>query len=353
MSTVSTLTLLSALLVAGATEPSGQYSFQNKGKLTNIIEMAHLVIPVDFSELERQIHTFCKAVRTYRDFMKVKEGEYLLGYTSNRLGYTAMSRCLEIEDNFNSIKSVWANTDMSAMNTKVKFLNRPARQLAILTFGVLSVLTCFSQIYSQSQMFSLLKQTEENSNDAVMKLDALASRVQLNDENIQILNKTVDMIRISLQSSIATLTDVQAGMAFHVLINSLDTKLTHITNGLAMLGQHKLSPLLIRPLYLVKPLQDLQTQLMKRNIIISLDNVFELFSLDVSHSMLVNGTLLIYVHIPCYHPGQLMDLHELHPVPVRLPTLPPSYVLPYSSTRFLAISHSCLLYTSPSPRDRG
>ena len=97
------------------------------------------------------------------------------------------------------------------------------------------------------------------------------------------------MLRLSLRSSIATLTDVQAGMAFHVLINSLDSKLTHITNGLAMLGQHKLSPLLIRPLYLVKPLQQLQAQLMKRNIIISLDNVFELFSLDVSHICWLTG----------------------------------------------------------------
>ena len=223
--------------------------------------------------------------------------------------------------------------------------------MAILTFGVLSVLTCFSQIYSQSQMFSLLQQTEENSNDAVMKLDELASNVQINADNIQILNRTVEMLKISLRNSIATLTDVQAGMAFHVLINSLDSKLTHITNGLALLSQHKLSPLLIRPLYLVKPLQKLQTQLLKRNIILSLDNVFELFSLDVSHSMLVNGTLLVYIHVPCYHPGQLMDLHELHPVPVKLPTLPPSYVLPCSANRFLAISQSELEFQSFSAMD--
>ena len=85
-------------------------------------------------------------------------------------------------------------------------MDRKPRQLAILTFGVLSVLTCFSQIYSQSQMFSLLQQTEENSNEAVMKLDELASNVQINADNAQILNQTVDMLKISLRNSIATLT---------------------------------------------------------------------------------------------------------------------------------------------------
>ena len=156
-------------------------------------------------------------------------------------------------------------------------------------------------------MFSLLQQTDENSNEAVIKMDELASNVQLNSNNIQILNQTVEMLRGSLRDSIATLTDVQAGITFHVLINSLDSKLSHIINGLALLGQHKLSPLLIRPLYLIKPLQELQRKLLKRNIIMSLNNVFELFSLDVSHSMLVNGTLIIYVHVCLLYTSDAAD----------------------------------------------
>ena len=190
MEAVGILILFSVVSIANSTEPSGQYSFQNKGKLTNVIEMAHLVIPVDFTGLQKQIDIFCESVRSYRELMKTKEGNYLLGYTSNRLGYTAKSRCLEIEDSFNSIKPIWANTDTSITNTKVKFMDRKPRQLAVLTFGVLSVLTCFLQIYSQSQMFSLIQQTEENSNEAVMKMDELASNVQINADNVQVLNQT-------------------------------------------------------------------------------------------------------------------------------------------------------------------
>ena len=55
METAGILILFSVASIVNATEPSGQFSFQNKGKLTNVIEMAHLVIPVDFTELQKQI----------------------------------------------------------------------------------------------------------------------------------------------------------------------------------------------------------------------------------------------------------------------------------------------------------
>ena len=107
METTGILIFLTVAFNTDAAGPSGQYSFQNKGKLTNVIEMAHLVIPVDFTELQKQIDIFCESVRSYWELMKTKEGNYLLGYTSNRLGYTAKARCSEIEDSFNSIKSIW------------------------------------------------------------------------------------------------------------------------------------------------------------------------------------------------------------------------------------------------------
>ena len=53
METTGILVILAVIFTSDAAGPSGQYSFQNKGKLTNVIEMAHLVIPVDFTGLQK------------------------------------------------------------------------------------------------------------------------------------------------------------------------------------------------------------------------------------------------------------------------------------------------------------
>ena len=63
METTGILIFLAVASITDAAGPSGQYSFQNKGRLTNVIEMAHLVIPVDFTELQKQIDIFCESVR--------------------------------------------------------------------------------------------------------------------------------------------------------------------------------------------------------------------------------------------------------------------------------------------------
>ena len=260
---------------------AGHYSFENKGKLASVVEMAHLVIPVDFRELKQQLDTFCEAITNYRILMREKEGTYMLSYTAKRLAFAGESKCENMKDDFQTIESLWANTNTKPLSTQVSIAheNRRPRQLAVITFGVLSVLTCFSQLYSRAQMFSLLKETNEHSNEAIMKLHGLETNVALNANNIAILNQTVHVFREMLQDSIVSLTDVQSGMSFHVLLNTLDTQISRILSGLAMLSQHKLSPLIVRPLYMVEPLQRLQSRLLKRNLIVSLNNVSELFFL--------------------------------------------------------------------------
>ena len=329
---------------------SGSYLFNFNGKITNVVNRAHLVIPVDFAAIENQLSVFCSSVSVYRHLMKQKEGKYLLAYTANRFAYTANWRCGKLMDDFKATQSLWANTRTNGnINTTGQI--RHKRQAAILGFGALTILTAFSQLYSMSQMMSLVKQTDERSSQTIRQLTAIESRVELNEQNIKILNQSITVFTDMLADEIATLTDVQAGQAFHVILNSLDGEITRLLLGLSDLSQHILNPTLIQPLKLVKPLNELQQALLQNDTILSVDNVFQLFQLDVSHTMLLNRTLLIYIHIPCFKREHMLNLYQLTQMPIRLDSDPPSFVLPHAPHPFLAISDSEIEFQSLSTAD--
>ena len=333
--------------------PSGHFSFEKKGQITNVIEMAHIVIPIDFQHLAEQIASFCDATLNYRTMMKEKEGSYLFSHTTSRLSYSTYDRCNDMRDDLSSIRSVWTSASSITLTqrTKVETHARPRRQLAVLTIGVLSILSCFSQLYSQKQMFTLLQETNDNTNNAIKKLDGLESKVQLNANNIVHLNKTIEAFSNNINHTFNTMSDVMIGMSFHVLLNSLDAQLNKLITGISLLSKHRLSPLLVRPVFLIRHLRELRNTLLQKNVIMGVENIYDLFDMDVSHAMLANNTLLVYVHIPCFHPDQLMTLYHLHPVPVKLPTIPVSYVLPHSTHDYLALSTSELEFQSYSMND--
>ena len=66
-----------------------------------------------------------------------------------------------------------------------------------------------------------------------------------------------------------------------------------------------------------------------------------MYQLDVSHVMLHNYTLLIYIHIPCHSQLHKLYLYEYRQLPMLLPTSPqPLYIVPEIDNKYLAISTS-------------
>ena len=272
--------------------------------IAHTVSNAHLVIPVDFVALISQLDSFCDSIQHFHNIIyeRPTQGEILKGLAARFKGL-ALERCQKLNKEIQTVKDIWVPNPISTPD-------RPKRGGGAAVVGVgiaAAAAVMFSQIYSQNELTSLISQTQKQTEKHIK---TLAESISINSDNILELNRTFSLLQNNSVNEFVKIQDMQTITSMSMTLGTLESDFAHILSGLVMLSQHKLSPALIAPSLLRQPLAELQATLWESKISLSIDDAYDMFQLDVSHVMLTNYTLLIYIHIPCFSPQHLLKLYQ-------------------------------------------
>ena len=293
------------------------------------------MIPIDFLHLEDQLRNFCTQLDQVHDSIIKRPDNIGTKLAALKLGRMSEARCDRLIQEFESVKDIWQPYEIIQPER-----SRPKRvaAAAAIGIGVVAAVSMFSQIYSHVQLSNLISETNQQMDKHIHRLNGA---VKINAQNIDALNQTFHMYHGQTLDEFLKLQDIQALSTLSIALSTLETDMANIVKGLVSLSQHRLSPSLVSPAALTFPLNDLQDDLWTSKISLSISSTYEMYQLEVSHVMLENSTLLVYVHIPCYSHQHRLRLYEYRQLPLHLPTGPdPLFIIPDVRDQYLAISSS-------------
>ena len=339
------LLIIGIMIATGTAEMApldGTFAFSEQGSVAHTVSNAHLVIPVDFKNLHDKIASFCDQVSDYVEKIQKRPDPFAFNYPDVRTAEVSVLRCRSLLSEFQAVKEIWYPQPLTTSRKSSLTRRKRGGGWAVVGVGAVAAVAMFSQIYSHTQLSSLVEQTQKQTESHILRL---REAISLNDDNIKQLNDSVYALSNETSKEIIKLKDAQALTALYSTLSTLESTTSRILTGLVKLSQHRLSPMLISPHSLTSPLSELQDALKPQQIFLSVANAYETYQLDVSHVMLKNLTLLIYIHIPCFSPQHKLKLYGYRQLPIELPTpSKPIFILPTVADQFLAISQSELEY---------
>ncbi len=332
--------LLLPLLVATWVHQEGDDNihFKRLGQVIGSLSYGHLRLDMNTTSIIHTIEQYC----TFRFEDKVPHKKIGIKNFASSLQNLLNNQCRTLRNDYKETLKIYVNKFNSRFVRGLS-LSRPERQAGLLLLGVVAI---GSYLFSHSQLLSLSQGANAHT---VRVLQEHETRLTVNTRSIKILNETVSDLLKAVLSVEDELRATEAAFRFHVSYEAVEREVGRIMGGLHALADHQLSPSLAHTKSLAEATVDLKHELALRQLQLLIDRVEDLYHMDVSFISFQNGSLVIFVHVPAYREGTLLDLYQIVPTPLAIGKS--KYLLPKPEGEILAVSPARNLFRIMSLAD--
>ena len=318
------------------------FRFSKLGTMIGSLGYYHLIFDLNMTEIEHAIVAMCSHTDiTLQQYEKMSTG--LGTEVIDQIREKENNRCTELSEDYLSVlqllsdspdngqfhsvhtpfnnisRSVEKYIDKSKFQLKNSFpferqvTGRKDRQVIaagiILLIGIVAVGTLW---YSHSELAQISIDADRNANlYAVQKLQETEVRSKINKRALEAMMNNLahlgDRIkRLELATILDKLTDTN---------DYIETSIRRLLSRLQTVAQLRLDPGFLHVFQFSKKLQKIQSQLHQHNYQLAIRHVRDVFKISISYLLFKNGKLRIFVHLPMYKQGTLLEVWKFHNVP--------------------------------------
>ena len=283
--------------------------FQSRGKMIGSLNFAHLIFDIDLKAYVDKARNLCGPEKKWlQNIQKIPESGRAVFEDVIK---TYELQCKNLLFDLEETESIWLKGQLHQhVRVKRQFF------LAGLLVGA-AIVAVSSYFFSNSALIDISEGNSQNP-ITIRHLQDHETRISTNSRSITILKDHLTAVENQIR------VDHDNIHILHLLIRTQDMLISlvrstdHLISGLELLHDHRLSSKLIQTSQVVPVLKEMKEKLAKLNLIPAIDHAEDLYRLECSHMIFENGTIRVFVHIPAYRKGSLMDLHEYLGSPVHI-----------------------------------
>ena len=318
--------------------------FSELGTALGSLDLAHLQININVKHLWAKAKVIC---------LTLQEGDVMVHTTTSdqefyrslvkAMGNLCVSKVYELEEFLNSMTSDGIRAET------LKFLQEPhhreRRQGEFLLGAVVGVIIALvsSNILSDSQVLGLASGSG-TSPLAIRTLQDHETRIAVSEHSLETLKNITDGLADDIEETRTETSTINFILKLKIAVDDVLTEIDRVLQGLTEIHHHRLSPFLVDTEVLSDLLKELQFRIDK-GMTLGVDHVEDLFRMETSHIGYKNGTLTVFIHVPCFRPDSKFTLYRY--VPSALPISGHSeFLVPHPDNEYLIVDEQQTLFRS-------
>lgn len=298
--------------------PDGVH-FSKMGTLATSLDFIHLIYDVDLAEIRRKQQKICNKliyseVETFAKADSEKPAYSLLIETFEH-------RCQVMETLTEDMYNTYVTGSYSYMYHSYPrhYRGRKRRQLVVLGAMLigLGIGAIGTYLFDHATVAQI--SVSAGTNPATIKvLNKHETRLNLDENNIQDLKTVIEeMVKMETFEG-QEMVQMQLLHKADDILNGFQEEVMRISLGLDKLREGRMSPYLVKPKELQQTLRNFRHLLKTQELHTILADVTEVYQVESSHLVFVNGTLRSIAHIPIFKPKTNMEIYRYHLAPMTL-----------------------------------
>ena len=283
--------------------------FQSRGKMIGSLNFGHLVIDLDLKRFVDKARKLCgKESKWIQNIEKVRKSARAL-FQDVLLQYEL--QCKQLIFDLEETESIW-------LDGKISVRHRKKRQffMAGMLAGA-AIVAISSYFFSNSALIDISTGSSQNPL-TIRHLQDHEKRITVNERSIDILKEHIENLNNQIKVDHENIQIINLLVRTQPMMADLVRDLDELRSGLQQLFSNRLSQNLVQGSQLKHILKEVTQKLNQLNLVPAISHTSDLFKLESSHMIFENGTIRVFVHIPAYRKGSLMDLHLYLGSPVHI-----------------------------------
>ena len=349
--------------------------FERIGHLAANVALGHIAVPIDLSRMRSAVHKVCSHVAEVMEDMKTRQGGNRMDRNAFNYAALLEDRCVNLKSAQIKYNNLWfspepevikpanlmdwdslyqseisARTENTPDSTETtttenytvdpnmytegkwelprsgtrlmppineqRVLNREKRQIILAGIGlgiaaIAGISAMASNVYSSNQLRKFSTQLHNNKASTIAILKEHEGKLSLTARGMHVLEQATKNIALKLIKTGYRVNELSQEQILETLVANLEAELWRLELGFADLQRHRLHPSFLDPMGLDKGLSRLRKLMGKQGYSCAISNIHDLFSMDVSHIVYQNQTMLILIHIPFFKAQSIMDLYSI------------------------------------------
>jgi hypothetical protein len=232
-------------------------------------------------------------------------------------------------------------------------LYRPRRQLALLAFGLgAGIAAIGSLLFSHQSMvgMSMSVGSAGASDKTIELLQSHEKRVTINEHSINQTKLALEGLARFVAENRAENWVLHEIFSVQHAFDGLIRQVNELIDGMESVAKMKMSLTLVPPISFRSVVARLRHRLALKRLLTLPVQGHEFYQLDTSFLFFTNRTLRVFIHVPAYYAGSLLDLYKFLPGPIRIGE--ERFLIPKPEAQILAIgSHSSTQFRAISEVD--
>ncbi len=331
------------------TSSPSKIHFRSKGKLIGSLNFAHLIIDIPLKDFVEGATSICNGTTNWVGQLKRYNSQHKQYYAD--LIHIYDLQCQNMMSRLHDVNYIWLEgklTDLSH-SQDVPPHKRVKRQFFFGGFLVgAGIIAIASYLFSHSSLLSISYGSNQNPL-TINHLQDHETKILQNQRSITLLEATVKDLRQALEEEHEQSHLLHLLMKAQHTLASVNDDLKDFIGGMKALHGHRLSPLLVQGDQLMPVVDRMRLKLRKMGMIPAIDHIEDIFRMETSHMIFKNGTVRVFIHVPAYKQGTLMDLHEYVSTPVEIH--PGTFIYPQPGSVYLASNMANSLFKTFTPTE--
>jgi len=229
-------------------------------------------------------------------------------------------RCEMLQDKEAGFRRLWkAGTDArAALIVRTNEANpvRDKRQVLVgLAVGAaFGIAAAFSNLFSHQDLTDIAY----NQKALIRQMSEQETRLKAHDDALASLQQFTEYIAFQVSMAYVGRRLLGELMLVQGVLDIFENELNRLMTGFDLLKRHRLHANLINVPMLELAFNDLLTMFAASGYTAAIDELSDIFLMDVSHLYHPNGTIIIMIHVPAYKTNTALNILEFLPFPLGL-----------------------------------